>query len=421
MTSDRKICSLIVVSLSIFFKTCHSFQTFPSLGRVQKAVSSLEMKLIPVEYTKDNMYLANGLKFRKLGGSDLVVSEICLGTMTWGVQNTEEQAVEQMEVAVEEFGINFLDTAEMYPFPSSKETMGLTETFIGNWIKKKKNRKDLVIASKVCGYGTKGIRKSGEISRVSKKDIHEAVDGSLKRLQTDYIDLYHIHWPDRYVPLFGEDGYDTKKERESISFVEQLEALQEVVQAGKVRYIGLSNETPWGVMQFARYARELNLPKVVSLQNSYSLLVRADLEQSGLIEICAPENENIGILAYSPLAGGMLSGKYQNVYYPPEGCRLTLFEGVMERFKNSLSRKAVHKYFVKSNEWSIQLTELALGWVYSREFVTSTIIGATSTNQLRDNIISLNVPMVEDMQEHIENNYVTFRDPTKYRSKVLTS
>eukprot|EP00638_Chattonella_subsalsa_P006569 CAMPEP_0117759050 /NCGR_PEP_ID=MMETSP0947-20121206/15774_1 /TAXON_ID=44440 /ORGANISM="Chattonella subsalsa, Strain CCMP2191" /LENGTH=379 /DNA_ID=CAMNT_0005579417 /DNA_START=181 /DNA_END=1320 /DNA_ORIENTATION=- len=376
------------------------------------------MREIPVEYVREHKDLTHGMKFRKLGSSDLVVPEICLGTMTWGMQNTEEEAHQQMDLALDEFGINFLDAAEMYPVPSQPETQGLTETYIGNWMKKRKNRKDIILATKVCGYGNNFIRKDGEITRVRKKDMIEAIDNSLKRLQTDYVDLYQVHWPDRYVPIFGSDGYEPEKERDGIPFLEQLEALQELVQSGKVRYVGLSNETPWGVMQYCKYAKEMGLPKVVSLQNSYSMLVRADYEQSGLLEICAPHNENIGLLAYSPLAGGVLTGKYQNVHYPPEGSRLTLFKGFMERYKNSLSRKAVSRYGIKCKDWDINLSQMSLAWVYSREFVASTIIGATNLDQLRENILALNVPITPDMDAHIAETYVTYRDPTKVKMKA---
>uniref|UniRef100_A0A7S3UR23 NADP-dependent oxidoreductase domain-containing protein n=1 Tax=Heterosigma akashiwo TaxID=2829 RepID=A0A7S3UR23_HETAK len=323
-----------------------------------------------------------------------------------------------MDIACQEFGVNFLDTAEIYPVPPNKDTQGLTEQYIGNWMDKKKNRKDLILASKVAGYGNLYLRKDGEPSRVNKKNIEEALDGSLKRLKTDYLDLYQIHWPDRYVPLFGADGYEPEKEREAVTFMEQLEAMGDLIKKGKIRHWGLSNETPWGVSQFCAAARAAGLPPPASVQNSYSLLVRADYEQSGMLETCAPQNENIALLAYSPLAGGVLTGKYQNVFYPPAGSRLTLFEGFMERYKSSLSRKAVTKYLVKSDEWDLPLADMALAWCYTREFMGATIIGATSAEQLRRNVLALNLPITEDMAEHIEEAYVLFRDPTKIKTRA---
>ncbi|KAG5185402.1 NADP-dependent oxidoreductase domain-containing protein [Tribonema minus] len=359
--------------------------------------------------------LTNGMKYVKLGSSDLVVSEVCLGTMTWGEQNSDEEAYQQLKLAVDEFGINFIDTAELYPVPAKAETSGRTDKAIAKWLKGRK-REDIVLASKVAGRAAHlgHLRSSGEPTRVRKADIIESVDKSLQRLGTDYLDLLQVHWPDRYVPLFGGGIYDYEQERsDDIPFEEQLQALEEVIKAGKVRNIGLSNETPYGVMKFVTLAEQLGLPRVCSIQNSYSLLVRADFELGGLVEVCAPRNTNVGLLAYSPLAGGVLTGKYQDPNYDDSKSRLSFFKGYMGRYRNSFSEAAVKEYMQVAQEAGLTPTQLALAWCYTRPYVTSTIVGATTCDQLRDNIMAYNCPITEETTKAIQQVYRKYTDPTK--------
>ena len=327
------------------------------------------------------------MQFTKLGSSPLVVSRVCLGTMTWGQQNTEAEAKEQLDVAFKEFGVNFLDTAEMYPVPTKAETQGRTDLIIGKWLKESGISRDkVVLATKVAGPGISWLPgRNGENSRVRKRDIIVSVEASLKRLGTEYIDLLQIHWPDRYVPIFGANAYNRSLEREATPFEEQLEALNELIKQGKVRQIGLSNESPYGIMKFSAAAQQLGIQSFVSLQNSYSLINRAEFD-SGLSEVCSPRNENIGLLPYSPLAGGILTGKYASEQ-DTSSCRLTLFPGYMARYKQSLAVEAVKKYCALAKEVGLTPTELALGWCYKQsDTVASTIIGATSVAQLRENL-----------------------------------
>jgi len=246
----------------------------------------------------------------KLLGGKLKVSNVCLGTMTWGQQNSDADAYEQLDIAFGEYGVNFLDTAEMYPVPTKPETQGKTDRAISKWLKNQ-DRSKIVIATKVAGTSSQITwlpGRSGKGTRLAYQEIITSVDYSLERLQTDYIDLIQFHWPDRYVPLFTSKAYQYSEERESIEFEEQLRAIQDLIASGKVRYFGVSNETPYGVMKFSAVSEQLGLPKLISIQNSHNLLVRTAFEQ-GLIEVCSPRHENVGLLAYSPLAGGILTGK----------------------------------------------------------------------------------------------------------------
>ncbi|KAK9059059.1 hypothetical protein SSX86_021678 [Deinandra increscens subsp. villosa] len=357
----------------------------------------------------------SAMQYNQVGDSNLVVSEITFGTMTFGEQNTEKEAHEMLSYAFEN-GINTLDTAEMYPVPVKKETQGLTDTYIGNWMKSQP-RDQIILATKVAGYSERinYIRDNAEIVRVDAANIKESVEKSLKRLNTDYIDLLQIHWPDRYVALFGEFSYDPSKWRQSVPFVEQLRAFQELIEEGKVRYIGVSNETSYGVMEFIHAAKAEGLPKIVSIQNSYSLLVRCKFEVD-LVEVCHPKNCNVGLLCYSPLAGGALSGKYLD----PESeaakkGRLQLFPGYMERYKESISKEATTQYIEMAKKHGLSPVELALGFVRDRPFMTSTIIGATSVEQLKEDIdafLTTERPLSPDVMKDIETIFKRYTDPT---------
>lgn len=357
---------------------------------------------------------SDGMDFTVLGDSDLSVSKVCLGTMTWGEQNTLEEGVQQLDIAFNEYGINFLDTAEMYPVPTKAETQGATDRTVAEWLKRRGKRDDVVLATKVAGRSERitWLRKHGEGTKVRRTDILESVDASLKRLGTDYVDLLQIHWPERYVPLFGQDGYDPSKEYDDAEPIEeQLRALKEVVDAGKVRYIGVSNETPYGVCQFDELARREGLPKIVSIQNSYSMIVRSDFE-SGLTEVCGARQANVGLLAYSPLAGGILTGKYASGENTDKS-RLNLFPGFMSRYKQSLAKTAVDEYIAVAEKHGLTPTQLALAWCYSRPWVASTIIGATTLPQLRENIEAYQLEFTEEMNKDVEAIYARYRDPSK--------
>ncbi|KAJ1446757.1 NADP-dependent oxidoreductase domain-containing protein [Pelagophyceae sp. CCMP2097] len=356
--------------------------------------------------------LSTEMKKVQLGSSDLFVSEVCLGTMTWGKQNTLEEGVLQLNEAVDSMGINFIDTAEMYPVPTEAATQGATDRCIGEWLKRRGKRDDVVIASKVCGYSDRitWLRDDKASSRVNRKQILESVDKTLERLDSDYIDLLQIHWPDRYVSLFGGGSYAKALERpDSVPFEEQLSALQEVIASGKVRHIGVSNETPYGVCKFAEMAEYKSLPKICSIQNSYSLLVRSDFE-SGLTEVCS--QTDVGLLAYSPLAGGILTGKYATES-PPKEARLNLFPGFMDRYQQSTAREAVDKYIGIAKTYEMTPAQLALAWCYSRPHVTSTIIGETSIEQLRENAGAYSIELPAEALAEIEDVYRRYRDPSK--------
>ena len=300
------------------------------------------------------------METKKLGNTDIDVSLICLGTMTWGQQNTQSEAFEQMDYALEN-GVNFFDTAELYSVPPKAETQGSTETIIGNWFDERKNRDQVVLATKVTGRsGMNWFR--GEESRLSRKHVLEAVEGSLTRLKTDYIDLYQLHWPDRATNFFGQLGYHHKADDDAIALEESLEALDELVKSGKVRHVGLSNETPWGMMESLRLAREKNLPRVMSVQNPYSLLNRS--YEVGCAEISI--REECGLLAYSPLAFGMLTGKYNDGAWPEKG-RLTLFEQ-FQRYQNDRARAATLHYCEIAQKYGLTPTQMALAYVNSRPF-----------------------------------------------------
>ena len=338
-----------------------------------------------------------------------MVSEICLGTMTWGQQNSEKEAHEQLDYAIEN-GINFLDTAEMYSVPPKEETYGLTEKYIGTWLKQQK-RENIIIATKIAGRtsnvpsGPPGLNWIRKGPRLSKEHIFEAIHGSLKRLQTEYIDLYQLHWPERNVNNFGNLNYKHSPREDDIDIEITLEALSEAVDKKLIGYIGLSNETPWGVMKFLSASEKLNLPKVVSIQNPYNLLNRSF--EAGLSEIAI--NENVGLLPYSPLAGGVLSGKYLNGNMP-KNARMTLFER-MSRYSGTHAEKAVIEYKKVSDKYGLNLTQMALNFVTKQNFVTSNIIGATNIEQLKENIESINCMLTEEIIDEINKVHKIYTYP----------
>ncbi|OVA14901.1 Aldo/keto reductase [Macleaya cordata] len=335
--------------------------------------------------------------------------------MTFGEQNTEKEAHEMLSYAFEN-GINALDTAEAYPIPLKKETQGRTDRYIGSWLQSQPRDK-VILATKVCGYSERStyMRDNAKVLRVDAANIKESVEKSLKRLNSDYIDLLQIHWPDRYVPLFGQSYYDSSKWRPSVPFVEQLKAFQELIDEGKVRCIGVSNETSYGVMEFVHAAKVEGLPKIVSIQNSYSLLVRCQFEVD-LVEVCHPENCNIGLLAYSPLAGGCLTGKYldSNSEAAKKG-RLNIFPGYMDRYNKSLAKEATDNYVQLAKKYGLTAVQLALGFARDRPFMTSSIIGATSVEQLKEDIdsfLTTERPLPPEVMKGIEDIFSRYKDPT---------
>ena len=334
------------------------------------------------------------MKYKKLGDTDIDVSLICLGTMTFGEQNTQEEGFQQMDYAVEN-GINFFDTAELYAIPPKEKTYGKTEEIIGNWFKKKKNRKKIILASKIAGPGLKWIRGGGD--QFSPESIEEALNNSLLRLKTDYIDLYQLHWPERNTNYFGELNYEhDEKEKKWNKFDIILKTLKKFIDQGKIRYIGLSNETPWGFSKFLQIADEQKLPRIVSVQNPYSLVNRS--YEVGMSEISIREKS--GLLAYSPLAAGYLTGKYRNNKIP-KNSRMDLFYENYPRYHNQRTYDAVDEYFKIAQKNKMSLTQLSQAFVNSRDFVTSNIIGATTMKQLKENIGSINISLNQKIIEEI--------------------
>lgn len=343
------------------------------------------------------------MHYVKLGRSELEVSRVCLGTMTFGTQNSEADAHRQLDFALAQ-GVNFIDTAEMYSVPPTAESYGKTETFVGTWLKRQVRDK-IILATKISGPGRsmKWIR-NGELA-FNRKNIRAAIEGSLRRLQTDYVDLYQLHWPDRNTPLFGQHQFDPEKERDFVPLAETLEALAELVKEGRVRCIGLSNEAPWGVMQFLHLAEQRNLPRVVSVQNAYSLLNRT--WEMGLAEIGF--RENLGLLAYSPLAFGLLSGKYLDD--PRTEGRITLFPGFGQRYSKVNVQPAVTAYADLARRHGMTLARLALTFVASRRFVASTIIGVTTMEQLRENLDGCAGTLPDDLVREIDALHLRYFNP----------
>lgn len=344
------------------------------------------------------------MEYRKLPNTDVRVSKICLGTMTFGNQNTESEGHEQMDYALDQ-GVNFFDTAELYPVPATAETQGETERIMGTWFKKTGKRSEVILASKVAGPGdyTKHIRDNLSFK---KAHIDEAVHKSLKRLQTDYIDLYQLHWPERLTQRFGQRGFVYTPDDPWVdNFEAVLDALQAHVKEGNIRYVGLSNENPWGIMKFLQAADE-NRPRMITIQNPYSLLNR--LFEGGSSEIC--HRENMGLLAYSPLGFGVLSGKYLNGKLP-ENSRLQLFPR-FARYSSPEATAATEAYAAIAADAGLSLTQMSLAFVNDRSFVTSNIIGSTSLEQLKENIDSHAVQLSDEVLKAIEKVHNQIPDPS---------
>lgn len=345
------------------------------------------------------------MQYRRLGNTDLKVSLIGLGTMTFGEQNSYAEAAAQLDFALDK-GVNFIDVAEMYPVPPRPETQGDSETIIGRWLRESGKRQDVVLASKVTGRGAgnSGMDHVRGGPRLSGEQIHRAIDESLERLETDYLDLYQVHWPERMTNYFGQLGYKHRND-DGIAIEETLTALGELVTAGKVRHLGISNETPWGIMEYLRLSRENSLPRIVSIQNPYNLLNRSF--EVGLAEMAI--RENVGLLAYSPLAFGLLSGKYLNGA-KPAGARLTLFER-FSRYANPEAEAACAAYVALARDAGIDPAQLALAFVNSRDFTSSNIIGATTLAQLEANIESVDLNLDKDLLRAIETLHKQYPIP----------
>jgi len=348
------------------------------------------------------------MEYRKLGKSDMMVSTCCMGTMTWGNQNTDEEAAAQLNMAWDR-GCNFLDTAEIYPVPVSQERQGATDLAIGKWMKTNgRARDEVIIASKVAGYNERFTWMRGGPTRVTRDQMIASVDASLARLGVEHLDLLQIHWPDRYVPMFGSIRYEVDKEREdAVSFEEQARAIAELVESGKIRAWGLSNETPLGVSAFVAACERNGAPPPVSVQNSYSLLQRTD--EIGLVE--ALRHHDVGYLPYSPLSAGVLSGKYKKLKDPPNDSRLALFDGYFERYAKTCAPLCVDAYCKMAYTYNLSPSALAIAFCDSRPFVTSTIVGATSVEQLEVNLQGFGVEWTDQMEEDVQRVHALFPDP----------
>jgi len=344
------------------------------------------------------------MKYRKLGNTDIDVSVICLGTMTWGVQNTQEDAFEQLDYALSQ-GVNFIDTAELYAVPPTAETFGKTETIIGNWLAKRNKRDDIVLASKVAGNTDGWVDYIRGGPRLNREQMTQALDDSLTRLQTDYLDLYQVHWPARSVQIFGARGINNLTDKKVESIGETLEVLNDFVKQGKVRQLGISNETPWGTMQYLMLAEKYGWARIQSIQNPYNLLNR--LFEVGLSEVAL--QEQVGLLAYSPLGFGVLSGKYLD-NSASETSRLKLYPDYL-RYSSENSVKATQAYADLARENGLTPTQLALAFVNSRSFVTANIIGATTMEQLKENIASIEIDLSDDILQGVNDIHALIPDP----------
>lgn len=364
-----------------------------------------------------------GILRRQLGNTELYVSECCLGGMTWGDQNTEKEAHQQLDFAFEN-GINFVDTAEGYPVPMTADTQGQTDVVIGNWMKKSSwTRDEVVLSTKVCGYQERytWFRESGEGTRLTKPQIIESVDASLKRLQTDYIDVLQFHWPDRYVALTGSGREEPRRTLGSrslgvVGFEEQVEAIKELIDAGKIRHWGLSNEDAHGLRSFRAAAAAAGLEPPCIVQNAYSLLQRSD-ETSEVLTAAVEEGDPISYVAYSPLSAGVLTGKYapQPVRPggapPPKRSRLRMFKGYRQEFSRTLGPAAVDAYVAVAKKHRITPAQLAIAHCNSRSFVSSTIIGATTMNQLTENLSSFLIEWTQELEDDVRSAYAAYPDP----------
>ena len=335
------------------------------------------------------------MHYHRIPHSTLEVSQLGLGTMTFGEQNSEADAHAQLDLAIRS-GINFIDTAEMYPVPPRPETQGLTEQYIGSWLKQRGSRDKIILASKVSGPSRGNDASIRPNMALDRKNIREALDASLKRLNTDYLDLYQLHWPQRQTNYFGKLGYQYSETTAQVTLLETLEALTEQVRAGKIRYIGVSNETAWGVMRYLQLAEKHELPRIISIQNPYSLLTRS--WEVGLAEIS--QHEGVELLAYSSLAFGTLSGKYLNGAQPA-GARNTLFSR-FTRYSGEQSQQAIAEYVALARQHQIDPSQMALAYVRQQPFVASTLLGATTLEQLQTNIDSFNLTLNAEILEGIE-------------------
>jgi aryl-alcohol dehydrogenase-like predicted oxidoreductase len=346
------------------------------------------------------------MDYRQLGNTELKVSLICLGTMTWGQQNSQADGFAQMDYAVEH-GVNFFDTAELYSIPPNAATYGSTETIIGNWFKTRGKRDRVILASKVAGPGADWIPhiRNGQ-TRLDRKNIEAALHASLKRLQTDYLDLYQLHWPDRNTNYFGKLGYTHDADDQPVPIEETLAVLNDLVKAGKIRHIGVSNETPWGVMKFLHHAATRDMPRLASIQNPYNLLNRSF--EIGLAEIAL--RERVGLLAYSPLGFGVLSGKYLHGQRP-HGARISLWPNY-SRYTNAEALAATEAYVALAKQHGLDPAQMALAYVNSREFLTSNIIGATGMAQLKSNIASAELVLSPEILAEIEAIHTRHPNPS---------
>ena len=343
------------------------------------------------------------MNYKKLGNTDIDVSTICLGTMTWGEQNSQEEGFEQMDYALEQ-GVNFWETAEIYSIPPKQETFGDTEVIIGNWFEKTGKRDKVILASKVCGPMREYVRGGG--NQFGTKNITEALEGSLKRLKTDYIDLYQLHWPERKTNFFGKLGYEHDDSNEWTQFENILEDLKKFQKEGKIRHIGLSNETPWGLSKFLELSKSKNLPRMLSVQNPYNLLNRT--YEVGLAEMSV--REKAGLLAYSPLACGYLSGKYRNNQMP-KGTRIERDGDFWSRYNKPNAGKAIDAYYEVAQKYELNLAQMSLKFLEIQPFVTSVIIGATTMEQLKTNIESVNVDLKNEIIKEINDVQTIYPNP----------
>ncbi len=343
------------------------------------------------------------MNYKKLGNTDLKVSTICLGTMTWGEQNSQEDGFQQMNYALNE-GVNFWDTAEIYSIPPKEKTFGHTERIIGNWFKKTNRRKDIILASKVCGPMRSYVRGGG--NQFGEKNITEALEGSLKRLKTDYIDLYQLHWPERNTNFFGTLGYEHKDDYKWTKFEDILNTLKKFIDQGKIRFIGLSNETAWGLTKFLELSRNSKLPRMQSVQNPYNLLNRT--YEIGLAEVSV--REKAGLLAYSPLAIGLLSGKYLNNQMP-KNSRLERDRNFWTRYNKPNTEKAVEAYNNIAKKYNLNFAQMSIKFLEIQPFVTSVIIGATKMDQLKTNIESVNLNLTDKIIKDINEVQKIYPNP----------